>query len=400
MLEERRSRTNRRAPPPFTRAEFEQRVERARALMAAARLDALLIAPEANRPYFSGLESQIAWISPSRPWHLIVPLKSEPVAVIPASGLREWRESAWVGEVRTWRSPNPDNEGLDLLAAEIKRAARRFRRIGVELGQEARLTMAPGDLMRLLDMIRPIRAADCQPLMRQLRFVKSKAEIARLRHIGGIVSDAFAALPHLFHARMRDADLLRALQADILLRGADKTPYMVIGSGRGGYDSTSLGPIGRRLVAGDVFQIDTGSRYGGYFCDFCRNYMVGKPPAAVQRAYDALWRATQAGIDAAIPGRTAADLFHAQARVIEAAGFQVRDAGRMGHGLGRNITEPPSNKPDDRTILVPGAAVTIEPMCAFGRGKLMVHEENLVITDKGPLLLSKRAPTEITQLSP
>lgn len=400
MPEERRSRSIRGAPPPFTRAEFEERIERARALMTAARLDALLIASEANLPYFSGLESQIAWVSPSRPWHLIVPLKGAPVAVIPASGLREWRESARIDEVRTWRSPSPDNEGLDLLAAEIKRAARRFRRIGVEMGQEARISMTPGDLMRLLDMIRPLQAADCQPIMRQLRFVKSKAEIARLRHIGGIVSDAFTGLPRLFRTGMHDADLLRALQADILLRGADKTPYMVIGSGRGGYDSTSLGPTGRKLVKGDVFQIDTGSRYGGYFCDFCRNYAIGKPTAAVQRAHDVLWRATQAGIEAAVPGRTAADLFHAQARVIEAAGFLVRDAGRMGHGLGRNITEPPSNKPDDQTVLVPGATVTIEPMCAFGRGKLMVHEENLVVTDKGPLLLSKRAPREITLLSP
>ncbi|MCX7356197.1 MAG: Xaa-Pro peptidase family protein [Alphaproteobacteria bacterium] len=400
MTGERRPRSIHRAPPPFTRSEFEQRIERARALMTATRLDALLIASEANLPYFSGLESQIAWISPSRPWHMIVPLEGEPVAVIPASGLREWRESAWVGEVRTWRSPNPENEGLDLLAAEIKRTARRFRRIGVELGQEARLAMAPGDLMRLLDMIRPVQAADCQPIMRQLRFVKSKAEIARLRHIGGIVSDAFADLSRLFRPGMRDADLLRALQADILLRGADKTPYMVIGSGRGGYDSTSLGPTGRKLTKGDVFQIDTGSRYGGYFCDFCRNYAVGKPTVAVQRAYDALWHATQAGIEAAMPGRTAADLFHAQARVIEAAGFQIRDAGRMGHGLGRNITEPPSNKPDDHTVLVAGATVTIEPMCMFGRGKLMVHEENLVVTDKGPLLLSRRAPVEITLLSP
>lgn len=388
-----------RAPAPFTRAEFEQRLERARALMMAARIDALLIASEANLPYFSGLESQIAWVSPSRPWHLVLPLEGKPVAVIPASGLREWRESAWIEEVRTWRSPNPDNEGLDLLAAEIGRATQRFRRMGVELGQEARLAMAPGDLMRLLDMVRPVEAVDCQPIMRRLRFVKSKAEVARMRHIGALVSNAFADLPSLFRPGMRDTDLVRALQADILLRGAEKTPYMVIGSGRGGYDSTSLGPVGRKLAKGDVFQIDTGSRYGGYFCDFCRNYAVGKPAAAVQRAYDVLWRATEAGIAAAVPGRTAADLFRAQAQVIEAAGFRVRDAGRMGHGLGRNITEPPSNKPDDHTVLEPGATVTIEPMCAFGRGKLMVHEENLVVTDRGSLLLSHRAPPEITILN-
>lgn len=385
----------RREPPKITRAEYESRIDRARALMTEDRLDAIMVTGEPNLPYFSGLESQIAWISPSRPWHLIVPRDGDPIAVIPASGVREWSETSWIKDVRTWRSPNPANEGLDILTSAFKSIRRSFNRIAVELGQEARLIMAPGDLMRLKEMIGPIEMRDCQPIIRRLRFVKSKTEIAHLKHIAMIASDAFEGLPSLFKIGMTDAALVRALSADILVRGADKVPYMVIGTGKGGYDSTSLGPIGHKFAKGDVFQIDTGSRWGAYFCDFCRNYAVGKPTDDVLRAYDTLWRATEAGIKAAIPGSTSADLFRAQAKVIEAAGYAVSDVGRMGHGLGRNLTEPPSNKPDDKTVLVPGAAMTIEPMLRFGKGKLMVHEENLVVTENGAKLLTQRAPREM-----
>ncbi len=385
----------RKAPPKFSRQEYEARIERARALMAEAKLDAILVTAQPNLPYFSGAELPIAWESPTRPWHLLVPRTREPVAIIPYSGEREWRETSWIGDLRMWRSPNPENEGLDIIAKSILDLPRVHGRVGFELGLESRLIMAPGDLRRVREMIRPVEMADCAVLMAKLRFVKSKAEHAHQRHICQIVSDAFADLPKLFKAGMVDADLLRALQADILLRGADKTPYMVIGSGKGGYDSTSMGPIGRKIGKGDLFQIDTGSRWGFYYSDFCRNYSVGKPSDEARRAYDTLWRATEAGIKAARPGATSSDLFRAQAKVIQGAGYAVNDIGRMGHGLGRNLTEPPSNKLGDDTVLAENATVTIEPSLAFGRGKTMVHEENLIVTPAGGKLLTTRAPREM-----
>jgi len=113
------------------------------------------------------------------------------------------------------------------------------------------------------------------------------------------------------------------------------------------------------------------------------------------RVQDALWRATEAGIAAAVPGNTSADVFHAQAKVLEADGIAIGNVGRFGHGLGKVMTEFPSNKPIDKTKLRPGMVLTIEPSAGFGNGKILVHEENLVITTGKPLLLSRRAPREM-----
>jgi Xaa-Pro aminopeptidase len=385
-------------PGKFTRREFERRIERACRLMTRESLDGLLVTSETNVEYLSGFTTQFAWNTPTRPWYFLLRRNGRGLGVIPEIGLSNWLATSWAKDVLTWPSPRPENEGLDLLTKAIVGSRRRFGRLGVELGAESRLGMPAGDFLRLRRMIRPVRMVDGSSLMRELRLVKSKAEIARIRHICQLASDTFDALPDFLEIGDTESDLVRKFQSDILLRGADKTPYTAIGSGRGGYTSIIAGPTERRLRSGDVFLIDTGSRYGGYFCDFDRNYAIGKVSDQVRRVHDLLYRATDAGLAAARPGNTAADVFTAQARVLVDAGIELGNVGRFGHGLGKILTEPPSNKPGDHTMLEPGMVLTIEPNAMYGRGKILVHEEDIVITHDGAELLSRRAPKEMVTI--
>ncbi len=384
--------------PGFTRGEFEDRIERARRLMTVHKLDGLLLTSESNVEYLSGFTTQFAWNTPTRPWYFVVPRKGNAVAIIPEVGFTNWRSTSWCKDVRTWPSPRPEDEGLDLLSGIVKSLSRRFGRLGAELGPESRLGMPVSDLLRLRSAMAPLELADGSAVMRALRLRKSTAEVRRMRHICHIVCDAFDGLPGLLGRDDTENDLVRKFQSDVLLRGADKTPYTAIGSGPGGYRSIIMGPTDRRLRTGDLFLIDTGSRYGGYFCDFDRNYAIGEPPDTAKRVHDALYRATQAGIEAARPGRTAEDLFNAQAKVLADAGLEVGNVGRFGHGLGKVLTEPPSLRPGDDTELLPGMVLTIEPSAMFGRGKILVHEENLVVTEGKAQLLTRRAPREIPVL--
>ena len=82
-------------------------------------------------------------------------------------------------------------------------------------------------------------------------------------------------------------------------------------------------------------------------------------------------------------------------KVLEAGGALGNNVGRLGHGLGLQLTEWPSNRPGDDTRLVPGMVLTLEPGMEFEPGRMMVHEENIVVIEDGCELLTKRAAPEM-----
>ena len=182
--------------------------------------------------------------------------------------------------------------------------------------------------------------------------------------------------------------------------GVDDVAYLVGGAGPGGYGDIISPPGGHLFADGDVLILDTGCTFDGYYCDFDRNFAFGHIDDAARRAHEAVWNATQAGIDAARPGITAEDLWAAQNRVLEAAGaVSGNNVGRSGHGLGMHLTEPPSNMPGETTVLRPGMVMTVEPGMEYLPGKMIVHEENLVITEDGCELLTRRAAREMPVIS-
>lgn len=377
----------------FPQSEFESRLQRAQSRMRAESLDAVLLTNEPEVRYFTGFLTQF-WESPTRPWFLVLPLEGKPIAVIPEIGAAGMAET-WIEDIRTWPAPQPEDDGIGLLRDAIAGLPRRFGRLGVPLGHESLLRMPAGDYQSLLAGLNGPEIVDAAPLLQRLRYVKSPAEIAKIEHICGLASDAFEALPGAMRIGESERAICRRMRVDLLQRGADATPYMIAGSGPGGYDSIIMGPTDRVLEYGDLLIIDTGTTFDGYFCDFDRNWAFGEASDAAKRAYEVVHDSTEAGFAAARPGATTSDLWAAMWRVLEAGGALGNSVGRLGHGLGMQLTEWPSNKPGDDTPLEPGVVLTLEPGMEFAPGKQMVHEENIVITEDGARLLSRRAAAEL-----
>lgn len=382
------------APPRgFAPDEFAARTASAQALLRRAGLAGMLLMSEADVRYFTGFHT-LFWQSPTRPWFVFVPARGKPIAIIPEIGANLMART-WIDDMRTWSAPAPGDDGISLLTELLAPLAQAGAGLGIMKGHETKLTMPLGDWERLLVALPGLKIADVTGLVQGLRRVKSPDEIRKLSHICAIGSAAFARVPQIIHNGMALEDVFRQFRLEAIAQGADDVPYLVGGADRDGYADVISPPSRRPLQDGDVLMLDTGSTWDGYFCDFDRNWAIGHATSQAEKAYDVLWRATEAGIAAARPGATCRDLFHAMAGVLAEIDTSGGDIGRLGHGLGMQLTEQPSIAAFETTQLVENMVLTIEPSVSCGADKMMVHEENIVIRDGAAQLLSTRAPREL-----
>ncbi len=380
----------------FDNNEFVTRTKNAQLKMAEQGLDGLLLMSEPDVRYFTGFHT-LFWQSPTRPWFVFVPLDGKPIAVIPEIGAQLMR-TCWIDDIRTWSAPAPEDDGISLLVDLLSPLAKRCAKLGVMKGHETLLRMPLGDWERLQLALTGIQIEDATGLVQGLRMVKSTAEIEKHQFICSVGSATFAKVPEFVHEGMPLEDVFREFRRTALAQGADDAPYLVGAADQGGYADVISPPSRKPLQHGDVLMMDTGCTWDGYFCDFDRNWAIGSVTDEAKRAYDVLWRATQAGIEAAKPGNTCADLFNAMAAVIAELDDSGGDIGRLGHGLGMQLTEQPSHAAFDKTVLQQNMVLTIEPSLSYGNGLMMVHEENIVVGENSAKVLTTRAPAELVPI--
>lgn len=378
----------------FEMSEYEARLALAQNAMGAAGLSALFLTTEPEIRYFTGFLTRF-WESPTRPWYLIVPQSGMPVAVFPSIGLHLISQS-WIKDIRIWQSPNYNDDGLSLLADAICERVPEGGRIGTPYGIESHLRMPLAHWEALKRLIGSRVMGTDDGIMQRLRLIKSEAEITKIRQACTIANRAFDRVPEIAAEGVPLGDVFRQFQMVCLDEGADWVPYLAGASDAGGYGDVISPATQAPLQAGDLLMLDTGLVWDGYFADFDRNFSIGPQSAAIADAYERLIVAGQKGFEAAQVGATAADLFHAMNNALGDAGGA--EAGRMGHGLGMQLTEWPSLIPDDHTVLEDGMVLTLEPSIELGGGKIIVHEENIVIRAAGPEYLSRPASTTLREI--
>ena len=376
----------------FLNEEFEIRLKRAQNLLYNSKLDALLITLPSNLRYFSGIDTHF-WESPTRPWFLVVPLSGSPIAVIPEIGEKLFKKT-FIKDIYTWSSPNVKGDDISPLKSVLESLPSRFGAIGAELGKEMTIRMPILDFGFLQDNFK-FDIVDGTALIWKLRTEKTLNEIKKIEKAAQIVSDVFEILPSIISVDDSERGVARKLKEEILKRGADNIPYLPVVSGVGGVSQIIGNPTDKLISSGDFLFIDTGTTFDGYFCDFDRNFIFGNVSDDAKKMHEILWHATEEGIKNLVPGAKTKDVWKKINKKIEDFGFIVEGEGRYGHGVGLQLTEPPSISSFDNSIIKENMVLTIEPSIEYEPGKIIVHEENILVSNEGPVLLTKRAPKEL-----
>jgi len=385
--------------PEDSARDARARLRRVQERLAEERFDAAVLASEANFTYVTGYSTP-SWAMTARPLTVVV----EPDRCTAVVGSIDAEPLAaacpWL-EIVPYVDPSVRQlDGLclaDFAASAVALIARvlggrPLRRLGIEASAPSASGLPHASLGTLAAAL-GARLEDVAPVLWRLRQVKTPYELACLEHAG----HQLGRLYELFAERAQPGMSERELHA--LVRGAagevdvDRVGYSIAIAG----DSPGEGfPGERRWERGELLLLDTSLVADGYTSDFCRHFAAGDADEAQAESYARLVRAVRAGRAACRPGAAMADLVTAMVEHLPAHDGTL-DIGRVGHGIGLDLTEPPSVAPTDGTTLRPGMALTVEPSGTYACGHLEA-EEMVAVTDDGHRLLSPPFPAELPVL--
>jgi Xaa-Pro aminopeptidase len=356
--------------------------------MARSGFDGLLLATGRNLCFLSGYPS--VEMTLARPFYLVVPARGAPILVVHEGREAEAKRYGWVDDVRPYRrlSLAPIEE----LAAAFHDRGLRSGRVGAELGREQRLGMPVAEFERVRQELAPNRFEDAADLLWELRVVKTADDISAIAKACRITTGAYEETFRATRAGQIDHAVSARLAAAMAARDGHD-PWVLITAGAGNYALATGAPQGRRLERGDMLWFDAGCSVEGFWSDFSRAGVIGGPSAEQRDAQRRIVDLTAKGVAMVGPGMPVAEIAAAMDAGVREIGLPVEAAtselaGRVGHGVGYDVTEPPHIAVDDPTILSPGMVITIEPGIATSFG-LFHAEEVVLVTSAGRDVLSR-----------
>jgi Xaa-Pro dipeptidase len=366
----------------------EERIRALQRLQVANGIDFVALVPGANLRYFSGLTTHLS----ERPTVAFVPQEGMPALLLPE--LEAPAARAQAGE-NALLFAYRDEEGHGHSFFEV---AEKLHLEGKVIGIEY-LAMRVLELRRIEQAAPGCQLVAVEPWLPELRMIKDETELAHMRRAAQIAEAALKRL--LGEGAIRVGRTERQIAADLQItlleegsQGQGFVPIVVAGPNSA---QPHAAPSDRVLADGDLVILDWGAVYEGYQSDLTRTFVVGRPAAAVERIYDAVLAANQAGRMVARPGLAAQEVDRAARRVIAQAGYGDYFIHRTGHGLGLETHEPPYLVEGNGEPLQAGMAFTVEPgiyLPGFGGVRI---EDDVVITGQGSQTLST-LPRELTIL--
>jgi Xaa-Pro aminopeptidase len=366
------------------------RLERARAGMRSAAVDALVVTHLPNIRYLTGFSGTAG----------IVVLTADACRLIVDFRYQTFARALVAADADLARLVTiviPERS-YDETLAEVLRDAR-ARRIGIEAA-----SMPVSRFNRLSSALAaaaptPLRSQDGCPalipterLIETGRAVKDDGEIAALLEAGRRLQRATPAIVALAQAGRTEIEV--AGEIDLVLRraGFERPAFETIVAS-GPNSALPHARPGRRVLAeGDGVVLDFGGVYDGYCVDLTRTVQLGDAGDDFRRLFAAVSEAQQAAIAAVRPGVKASTVDGAARAALGRYGLEEAFGHGTGHGLGLEVHEEPRigrplpGQPD--VVLQPGMVFTIEPgVYLEGLGGVRI-EDDVLVTEDGCLVLT------------
>jgi Xaa-Pro aminopeptidase len=361
---------------------YSVRMTRVAEIATEEGFDAVVVAPSPDLEYLTGY----APMPLERPTLLVLRAGDPPTLLVPAleRALAAACPAAGDLELVPWL------DGVDPYAE----ASRLLPAVG---------RVATGDrlwashLLGLQSAAPGLTFAPASPVVGRVRAVKDAAELDVLRRAGAAADATFEDVcAGRFIGRREDevaADLARLLVAN----GHARAEFTIVASGPNAA-SPHHEPGHRTIGPGDAVVMDFGGELEGYFSDTTRTVVAAEASEALADVHTVVRAAQDAAIDVVRPGVQMQEVDRAARAVIEAAGHGGRFIHRTGHGIGREVHEPPYAVEGDRTVLEEGMTFSVEPGI-YLEGSFGVRIEDIVAVTHDGVERLNRSPRRLRVVS-
>lgn len=313
-------------PLHFDTAEYQMRQRAAQTALQRSGLDAMLMFAPESQFWLCGYDTfgfamfQCLVLTARGDLHLLTRMPDQRQA--------RYTSTLSDSQIHIW----PEHHGSDSAGA--------LKSLLGDLGVDLRAVGYESDTAGLTDFNgRALRKAlpdliDASDVIRDLRRVKSPAEIDMHRRAAGLSDAALDAALDLTSAGAFEGDILAAMQGAVFQGGGDYAGNeFIMGSGPGALLCRYYS--GRRhLDAQDQLTLEWSGTYARYHAAMMRTIVVGTPSPSQERMCEATVAALEACEAAIRPGAPMGDVFEAHAQVFDAQGFNQSRLQACGYGMG------------------------------------------------------------------
>jgi Xaa-Pro aminopeptidase len=347
-----------------SREEVNRRYENIRAQMEKANLEALIVCGN----QYTGFEGAVRYVSDFEIVHryvyVLIPLKGEPALVFPS-------EARWIGDKKKpWVQDHvwADVPGQWFSEQAGKHGWKRVGIYGLDYIMTVRdyraLTQSGVELVRFdyeFDMARA---------------VKSKVELEAIRDSMSIIVDGFYALLKAYQPGKTEAQLMAPAVELFFARGAGPRMMNIVLSGTHGEADAHFKVPGHRVVNPDDLMLYSLEVAGadGYWVEFSRPIIQGKPSARTQAMMDIYPEAVEAARKHMHEGEKASTVHHAFAEIFSRQGWGLGHL--SGHSIGTTMIEHPAIGAKNDTVLQENMIFAFHPQSVDKDGKVCLYMQD------------------------
>jgi len=356
---------------------FRHPVTRVRGMLAARKLDAILITSPENRRYLSGFSAHDMGLQESAGALLVT--RQENILLTDSRYKIQAEQEADGWRIEIYRKG---------LAAHLGHIAREIslKRIGFEPA-----TVTYATMKRLEKCLKDSEFVEMPPKIEEMRSFKQGHEIETIRRAVAVAEEVFNRIWETLEPGCTEREVAWEITRQLGEKSEGPSFPPIVASGPNAALPHAV-PTDRVIKPGETVIIDMGAIVDGYCSDMTRTIIPGGDPAKeIRHAYDTVKKAQAVAQECIMAGMTGKEADAVARRVIERAGLGKYFVHSLGHGVGLAVHEAPSLSPRSRKKLRSGMVVTVEPG-VYIEGVCGVRLENMgLVQEHGLKVLSSNS---------